>query len=184
MITNEEIDSKKRIIARYLNGEAVLCQGTTIASSVLQLVDQIEDLARAEAWKQPGTTVLPIMIVESKDIALDAFKNMPRETYEAYIAKKAAIAAKQEQLENDIKLLEGILAKPSGYYYYNGDGEEVKSYICDLCGHLPLNEEHEIAAHMEYCKCYECEGYSKEPYFKKSVLITALQALQQSKVKN
>ena len=92
--------------------------------------------------------------------------------------------ARQEQLAEDIKLLEGILAKPSGYYYYNGDGEEVKSYICEFCVHLPLNEEHEIAAHMKYCKCYECEGYSKEPYFKKSVLITALQALQQSKVKN
>ncbi len=48
MATNEEIDSKKRIIARYLNGDAYLQEGTTTASSVLQLVDQIEDLARAE----------------------------------------------------------------------------------------------------------------------------------------
>ena len=110
MITNEEIDSKKRIIARYLNGEAVLCQGTTIASSVLQLVDQIEDLARADAglFKQPGTTVLPIMIVESKDIALDAFKNMPRETYEAYIAKKASITTAA-------KLLADLKKHDTGY---------------------------------------------------------------------
>ena len=68
--------------------------------------DKTKDKSFAETWKQPGTTVLPIMIVESKDIALDAFKNMPRETYEAYIAKKAAIAtANHIFAELDLKLM-------------------------------------------------------------------------------
>ena len=52
--------------------------------------DETKDKSFAETWKQPGTTVLPIMIVESKDIALAAFQSMPRNTYEAYIATKAA----------------------------------------------------------------------------------------------
>jgi hypothetical protein len=45
---DDEIDSRKRIIARYLNGGASLQEGTTTASSVLQLVDQIEYLARLQ----------------------------------------------------------------------------------------------------------------------------------------
>ena len=52
MPTNDEINSRKRIIARYLNGDAYLQEGTTTASSVLQLVDQIEDLARADENKK------------------------------------------------------------------------------------------------------------------------------------
>ena len=46
-----------------------------------------------EAGKKAGTTIQPIMVVESKDIATEAFKSMPKETYEAYIA---TLLAKQE----------------------------------------------------------------------------------------
>lgn len=75
--------------------------------------DETKDKSFAEAWKQPGTTVLPIMIVESKDIALDAFKNMPRETYEAYIAKKSAVATATQIFEElDILFGEGFYSAP------------------------------------------------------------------------
>ena len=45
------------------------------------------------------TTTRPIEVEESKDITTEAFKSMPKETYEAYIAKKA----KQEQLAEDMR---------------------------------------------------------------------------------
>ena len=68
--------------------------------------DETKDKSFAEAWKQPGTTVLPILVVESKDIAEAAFESMPRETYEAYIAKKSAVAtATQIFAELDLKLI-------------------------------------------------------------------------------
>ncbi len=50
-----------------------------------------ESKDKSSILKRPRTTVLPVMIVESKDItaAAAAFEGMSREKYEAYIAKKA-----------------------------------------------------------------------------------------------
>ena len=52
MVIKDEINSRKRIIVRYLKGEAELKEWATTASSVLQLVDQIEGLARIEQFRK------------------------------------------------------------------------------------------------------------------------------------
>ena len=55
--------------------------------------------------------------------------------------------------------------EPTGYFYYDGNGREVKSYPCGTCENMSKYSNEELDDHMKYCKCADCEGLTKEPYY-------------------